>query len=107
MIHIDTQTILTVAEEHDDLDIVVDHNYSGRAMYGRTCLAVEYRRHIGDAFTFMFALAHKLARIAAEGEEPSIEDVEYEAGNLLEQTPRMDNLGNNGLVYWPSIAIND
>lgn len=109
MIHIDSQTVIDVAEEQEGLDINVHRRYSGRGMYGDECLAVEYRRNISDAYAFMFELAAKMADINAKenGDFAYIDDVREEYSDLLTQTPRMDNLGNNGLIYWPTIKIND
>ena len=54
--------------------------YSGRGMYGKSCLGVYIQRDVGSVWT----LAQEL------GQQDCIVD-----------QPRSDNIGEDTIVYWP------
>lgn len=80
---------------HEPEDIWSD--YSGRSMYGRTCLG-----YTGEDVTlFAFRLAVELAR---EGEdEPDLFSVEEHL--ILLGDPRSDSMGRSVIHYWPNVQV--
>lgn len=78
----------------DILESTVDgvRSYSGRGMYGRSCLGVE-TDDLGDLFA---AVLEEL-----EGEEDT-QDVQ-----LAFKSMRTDALGRGTIVYFPAVAYDD
>lgn len=81
MENVDKEILLSVMEEHGE----VDRNYSGRGMYGETCLGVV----ISDSsiFDLMF-------------------DVYDETGYRLPD-PHTDAMGMDTIYYWPGLKVEE
>lgn len=68
-------------------------SYSGRAMYGKTCVAI-----VGDDLNmFKFGLA-----LGAQADEDTmpIDDLLYEAENM-----KQDSMGLGTVYYWPRVPF--
>lgn len=65
-------------------------NYSGRFMYGRTCLGI-----VGDPSDLVLFVQHVVPGI------PELEDVD------LSSDLRSDNMGLKMIYYWPDIRVID
>lgn len=79
-------------------DVEVRMEYSGRGMYGKSCLGVVTE----DAFSLAASLGGLLrgeddALIYAE----EVELVEY----LLTHAPSFDSLGLSSIYYWPGLQV--
>ncbi|ASU00786.2 hypothetical protein NTR1_19 [Nocardia phage NTR1] len=86
-----------------DFDIDSDDirtDYSGRSMYGRTCLGYTG----SDVVLFTFRLAVLLAREEMEdGDDPDLYTVEEKLHDLGE--PRADSMGRGAIFYWPGVTV--
>lgn len=73
--------------------------YSGRGMYGDTCLGVTFAH--GDVLRFLYALmfVHR-----GQGADP--DDIVEDIAEIMDGT-RTDSMGYSTLHYWPSITITD
>ena len=95
-----TQEILnTLAEYHDEEDIRAD--YSGRSMYGRTCLG--YTGESVALFTFHLALSIMRADRAENEDDPDL--FEMEEMMILLGDPRSDSMGRSVIHYWPNVQV--
>ena len=87
--------ITTLCDFHDEDDIRED--YSGRGMYGRTCLAYTGE----DMILFTFRLAAELAK---EGEDDAdlftVEELLIMIGD-----PTVDQMGRGLIYYWPNVQV--
>lgn len=81
--------ISKLADIADDLDLALRTDYSGRAMYGRTCIGFE-----GD--TDMSVALLQLGAALAAADLPEIAD-----------TCRSDAMGLGWIVYFPSFQAPD
>jgi len=86
--------------------------YSGRAMYGSTCLAlvfddptIEYSAILGMAI---------LKVVIESGDEPDfLVDAHIQVGDLTEamswvtRTARTDSMGRGRVIYWPGVAVTE
>lgn len=83
----------------DNLHYGLRHDYSGRGMYGDTCLG-----YVGsEPHLFM----HDLAVLIAERDNDGIvtaDDVRYEMENTI-GSPSSDSMGRDGIYYFPSVAV--
>jgi hypothetical protein len=77
----------------DPEEVQVRHDYSGRGMYGRTCLGFT----TPNPLTFMVRLGYALATLGGEWTEEVTED-------LLENVCQ-DNMGRDYIVYFPGIQV--
>jgi hypothetical protein len=87
---------LETALQEADLDITVRHNYSGRGMYGTTCLGFDVDRGT-TAFEFGIRLGQLL------GDNPEIADDE-----LLDEMAdnnAIDSMGLGSIIYFPSVRV--
>lgn len=71
-------------------------SYSGRAMYGKSCLAIT-----GDNMSLIL-LGMEIARYNIEAEENDINDVVDEADV---DSYRQDSMGLGSVIYWPRIPF--
>lgn len=69
-------------------------NYSGRGMYGRSCVAVEVES-TQEALEFMYSFG---AEAAHRGD---IDDA------MRYSSPCMDNMGHGLVLYWTTVAWPD
>jgi hypothetical protein len=92
--------ISTLGEFHDADDIRTD--YSGRGMYGRTCLGYTG----SDVVLFAFRLAVEAAKADMEdGDEPDLFTVEDYLMTLGE--PTSDSMGRGAIFYWPGVTVSE
>jgi hypothetical protein len=93
----------TLTWDHDEEDI--RSAYSGRSMYGRTCLGYEG----ADVAMFVFHLAVALVRADLEenedDSEPDVASVELMLRQIGEG--RTDSMGRGMITYWPRIAVSE
>lgn len=79
-------------------------DYSGRSMYGRTCLG--YTGSDIVLFTFRLAVETVRAEMDADDEdEPSLWDVEEKLHEFGE--PRSDAMGRGAIFYWPGVTVEE
>ena len=69
-----------------DPDDTIRPNYSGRAMYGKTCLAIIYD-DLGDLLRFIAALDHGGVDLDWLGDA------------------RQDSMGLGAIAYWPGVTV--
>lgn len=102
-ITIPASVIEALAYNHDEEDIRTD--YSGRSMYGRTCLGYTG----GDPVMFTFNLAVEMVRADLEAEEsedePEVYAVQEKLADLGE--PRTDSMGRGAIFYWPGVTVGE
>lgn len=79
-------------------------DYSGRAMYGNRCLGITCDNPVS-----MIAKILSEALQTLSSEPLSIDQVVSEFEDLARQleSPRMDNMGLDIIVYWPHISWED
>jgi hypothetical protein len=90
-------TILTADEaeaiqhacEWADLDMRFRRSYSGRGMYGATCIGVTH--------TYSTDLARLCEELRDAGQE--------KLARLLSRGGRSDNMGLRTITYWPSVSV--
>lgn len=102
-ITISADIIEFLAEYHDIEDIRTD--YSGRAMYGETCLGYT----CNDVALFTFRLATEICRderasVEQDG-DPSLEEVEEMMLDIGD--PRTDSMGRSTIYYWPNVTVTE
>lgn len=71
-------------------DLTFHSDYSGRGMYGRTCLGVSGSE--ADLWQFALYLGN-----ANEGE----------LLDIFSEAPSVDNLGNDRIWYWPNLNVDN
>ena len=79
-------TLRTLLENHIGLEV---RSYSGRGMYGRTCLAFESDTPLQD----LMKVGYELGQY----------NFEYPDGPVMPQDTRTDSMGLDTVVYWPSV----
>ena len=91
----------------DDYGVVVSNDYSGRCMYGKTCVSVEgSEAEIHDLFKAVLLHYHE-SWIEAEnqrmiGNDDAAPDILYEdLLDLLLVDHKTDSMGLGIVVYWP------
>lgn len=87
--------------EFDDPD-AIRTDYSGRGMYGATCLGFVG----GDCTRFVFELAVHLARIdegLLRGVDPELDTVREALHGI--GAPSTDSMGRTSIFYWPNITV--
>lgn len=93
--------IRTMTEGMEDVRVLP--NYSGRSMYGRTCLALVVDDGVSGLVRWTFALVELV-----EGE---VEEVGERVSNLIEALrylrTRVDNLGHSTVYYWPEVDVEE
>lgn len=80
----------TIQQVAYDLDIRVYEDYSGRSMFGRTCLGLVVSDHIGQVVRFFVRLGYL---------DENLQE------NLLDAQMRHDDLGMDTIVYFPDVAV--
>lgn len=85
-----TKLIITIA---DDYGLEVRTDYSGRGMYGKTCMAVVGR----DVDFWQFTLAL--------GGEFATHDEGMEMLDMMGDPPSRDNMGLSMVWYWPGLQF--
>lgn len=90
------EMISTLTQFHDEDEIRTD--YSGRGMYGRTCLGYTGE----DVIMFAFHLAITLTE-TARMHEPELFDVEEYL--IMMGNPSMDSMGRSTIYYWPNVTL--
>lgn len=84
-------------------------SYSGRGMFGSTCLGVEYDRdavsnsYLPGPIAIMFG-AWALAWVEEDVERPDTEDM-IGALSEIEALMRSDNMGFGRVYYWPGFEV--
>lgn len=78
----------------NDVGCEVRANYSGRGMYGATCLALTSERGLGDLVMFVQALAR----------ETDVSETLDELSDALDRV-REDQLGRGVVYYWPDVSV--
>lgn len=84
--------LVDIAADFDD-DAAWRTDYSGRGMYGETCLAVVTSM---NPYAFAFNLG---AGLAATGEAVGID-----AETIMDRI-RHDSMGKRVVLYWPTITV--
>lgn len=80
-------------------------DYSGRGMYGETCLGITFDDY-GQLATFLVELTGLFAETTMDDEEPCVYDVIQPARDLARKL-RTDSMGYQVIAYWPGIEIED
>lgn len=91
---------LEALPEYDEEDVRTD--YSGRSMYGGTCLGYTG----SDIVLFTFHLAVELVRADMsedDEEEPDLYAVEEKLGEI--GNGRSDSMGRGVIFYWPHVTV--
>lgn len=92
--------------EVENVDLRDD--YSGRFMYGKTCLGI----YTSNLLTAVYELTDAL-RCIHEGKSESdvTQDLRDEAGRLLDreywEAAQSDNMGLDYIVYFPELAVEE
>jgi hypothetical protein len=90
-----------IEDAADGLDGVFTDEYSGRGMYGKTCVGVEFE-DTSNLIALGIAIAYNVAENAllVHGADPldAIDNVMNDLQNM-----RWDNMGTGIIVYWPRI----
>ena len=79
-------------------------DYSGRGMYGKTCIGVE------SAYGSVYEGAVKLALMMVLSGDPHRQDLSwYEVQDLMNDLPnsRSDSMGMGMIVYFPGLTIEE
>jgi hypothetical protein len=83
----------------DDLHDGLRRDYSGRGMYGDTCLG-----YVGsEPHLFMHDLAVLLVERDSDG-VVTADEIRYEMENTI-GSPSTDSMGLDGIYYFPSVAV--
>ena len=90
-------TTKAIREACDRLGVTV-RSYSGRSMYGRTCIGFEVNQGTSAA-QFAFQLAYELMEDDKDGREAAEE--------LSSREWSQDSLGHDTIVYVPGMAWDD
>lgn len=99
----------------DDLNVSFLNNYSGRGMYGKSCIALS--GSLGDCMAAVGALLNNMhdeafehARDAETDEELNVASaLNIAACNATEELMKIkwDNMGYDVVVYWPDLPSID
>lgn len=75
-------------------------SYSGRGMYGRTCLALVVD-DLSDLIRWLFGVAN-----AVDGEEPEVaEPLQELLETITTGRTRHDNMGLQQVFYWTNVQV--
>lgn len=86
----DQSNLDAMRELAEGYELKFHHDYSGRGMYGRTCIGVEGTRENFWRFTLVMASElHEDLMIA------------------LETLPQQDSMGMDLIWYWPGVTIDN
>lgn len=89
----------------DPEDIMID--YSGRGMYGSTCIGIKTGSYSSIA-RFIFFLSKSLAESESDGEDElnvyELTDKFHEVSDLSVQ---QDSLGHGAVMYFPSLSLEE
>ena len=88
--HILIELIKAYADGDDDVSVRTD--YSGRSMYGRTC--------VGAVMSDMQDAVGLVGWIVAQADAAEQENVAEALSNC-----RFDSMGRRTIIYWPSIKL--
>lgn len=88
----------TIDDYDEEVGAQVRDDYSGRGMYGTTCIGVV----IGD-LRFLPAITAELAYIV--GELAPSDDITALTEFLWELPTETDSMGRSTIVYWPNVRI--
>lgn len=91
-----------IVEAADDLDVDVRTNYSGRSMYGRTCVGVTGSS--SDINSVIAGVIMELSDLAVEG--PDARDQMREHIETLLNYAQ-DSMGMDRIYYWPGLMLQD
>jgi len=100
---IDRETWLVIRTMTEGMEeIQLKESYSGRSMYGQTCIALVVDDGVSGLVRWTFALCEL---VDAEGdEEGSIgERVSALVDAMRDTRTRADNMGYSTVYYWPGI----
>ncbi|SIG31200.1 hypothetical protein [Mycobacteroides abscessus] len=89
---------VTLDDLDEEVSAQVRDDYSGRGMYGNTCIGVV----MGD-LRFLPAITAELAYIV--GELASSDDVIALTEFLWELPTETDSMGRSTIVYWPNVRL--
>lgn len=90
-----TESVSQAGFDTDDFEIRAD--YSGRSMYGSTCLGiVSHDSSLTSVLTFELAAA-----LAEENDMDDLRCIYHEMAGC-QQT---DSMGQGSIVYWPGIQV--
>jgi hypothetical protein len=104
-IELDQQQFNDLCEEVANIgEHRVRADYSGRGMYGKTCIGVECKYGSVDSGAVQFALAMILSG------DPDRNDLSwYEVRDAMDEVPesRSDSMGLGQIVYFPGLTIEE
>ena len=80
------------------MDVEVREDYSGRGMYGATCLAIVTRDTDGDSQS----LGDILNAIYFMGLEMDIDEDDTDAITAVLRSAQMDSMGHGIVIYFPA-----
>lgn len=87
---------LQQAADQNDWDVRM--NYSGRGMFGRTCLGV-----VVSSTNSLYQFYYDLGQASIEYDD---EPGDF-ADPAIPLDPRTDNMGHAMIVYWPEVATEE
>ena len=98
--------IMDACRDHGDVSFRND--YSGRGMYGRTCIGIVGTRANCQVVIYevMRELIDRLYDVAVDGDEQeasNLRDEVHECTEQLIKQSREDSMGLDLIVYWPNI----
>ena len=85
-----------------DMIGIETRSYSGRAMYGKSCLGVELANSQQSIGAFFASVLTGLQEFGLENDKDGLEELAKSFRNM-----RMDQLGRGTIVYFPDIRFND
>lgn len=104
----DDKAEITMKISHDIADTLESEfgdefrpSYSGRFMYGKTCVGVVTDSAYGPA-NFVRKLAEAIAEERSD-DDPGEDDVEEIIAEIGE--PTSDSMGRSTIFYWPNVSV--
>lgn len=100
-----TRTLLTeILADADVDDDAVRHDYSGRGMYGKTCLGL-----VGGYSTltaFVAEVGKRQGAFDASGDDDAHPDL-FDVLDAIVNGVAVDQLGHDLIFYWPRLIVVD
>lgn len=89
-------------------DLTIRYNYSGRCMYGKTCLGI-----VGDFNDLKGLLKHVLHELNNQvmdcDNDDDMRSILYSNDEIIDMVMdyNMDSMGLDQIMYWKNIDVND
>lgn len=89
----------TIKDFCEENEIELRENYSGRSMYGKTCIGFVTNENL-------FSLGFKLHQFLSEMSDPEIYQEELcDLEEVFDCGVNADSIGLSSIVYFPSISV--